>query len=154
MEQQALPIVQLWKQPELPFTWSIESGSLPAGLTLDASTGEISGTPTTAETANFTVKVANSAGNDTKAFTITITASAVEVAYTAEGDITEIDPYTVTFADGKFTVPEDVTEFTFKDGGKEMKATYRDNTWEIAKVSDDGNSIYNNTGRRSGLYNR
>lgn len=43
-----------------PLTWSIASGSLPAGVTLNASTGVISGTPTTAGTANFTVQVADS----------------------------------------------------------------------------------------------
>ncbi|MHC4714188.1 MAG: putative Ig domain-containing protein [Planctomycetota bacterium] len=30
-----------------PYSWSIVSGSLPAGLSLNSSTGEISGTPTT-----------------------------------------------------------------------------------------------------------
>jgi putative Ig domain-containing protein len=42
-----------------PFTWTITSGSLPAGLSL-ASTGVISGTPTAVGTANFTVQVADS----------------------------------------------------------------------------------------------
>lgn len=42
-----------------PFTWTITSGSLPAGLSL-ASTGVISGTPTAVDTANFTVQVADS----------------------------------------------------------------------------------------------
>ena len=41
----------------VPFTWSILSGSLPAGLSLNSSTGKISGIPTTVETANFIVKV-------------------------------------------------------------------------------------------------
>lgn len=43
-------------------TWSIQSGLLPAGLTLGPATGVISGTPTTAEVANFTVAVTDSAG--------------------------------------------------------------------------------------------
>lgn len=43
-----------------PYTWSVTSGTLPAGLTINASTGVISGTPTTIETSNFTVTVTDS----------------------------------------------------------------------------------------------
>ncbi|HXS12573.1 MAG TPA: Ig domain-containing protein, partial [Acidobacteriaceae bacterium] len=42
------------------YTWSIASGSLPAGLTM-SSAGVISGTPTAAGTSNFSVSVADSA---------------------------------------------------------------------------------------------
>jgi hypothetical protein len=43
-----------------PVTWSISVGALPAGLTLNASTGAITGSPTTAGTATFTVKATDS----------------------------------------------------------------------------------------------
>ena len=42
-----------------PYTWSITSGSLPAGLSLAAS-GVISGTPTSQQTSTFTVQVSDS----------------------------------------------------------------------------------------------
>ena len=59
-----------------PITWGIDSGNLPADLTLDETTGEISGTPTAEGTAKFTVKATNSAGSDTKELSITITKAA------------------------------------------------------------------------------
>jgi Putative Ig domain len=43
-----------------PYTWSLTSGSLPNGLSLNSSTGTIAGTPTTPGTSNFTVRVADS----------------------------------------------------------------------------------------------
>ncbi len=58
-----------------PYTWAIASGSLPAGLALNASTGTIAGTPTTAGTATFTVR-ATDAGppvqSVTKSLSITV----------------------------------------------------------------------------------
>ena len=43
-----------------PYTWSVISGSLPAGLSIDPNSGNISGTPTATGTASFTVQVADS----------------------------------------------------------------------------------------------
>ena len=53
-------------------TWSVTSGTLPAELTLDTNTGTISGTPTTANTYNFTVTATNDSGSDSKQFSLTI----------------------------------------------------------------------------------
>ncbi len=51
-----------------PFTWSVSAGSLPPGVTLGASTGLLSGTPTTAGSYSFTVKVTDNSGlSDTEA---------------------------------------------------------------------------------------
>lgn len=50
-------------------TWSLESGSLPPGLTLHA-TGQITGTPLTPSRADFTVRVSDTSGSVTRAFTL------------------------------------------------------------------------------------
>ena len=42
-----------------PYTWAVSQGALPAGLTLNASSGVISGTPTSAGTSTFTVQVSD-----------------------------------------------------------------------------------------------
>ena len=55
-----------------PTSWSVTNGSLPAGLSLNTSTGEITGTPTTANTYSFTVTATNDYGSDSKEFTLTI----------------------------------------------------------------------------------
>jgi uncharacterized repeat protein (TIGR01451 family) len=55
-----------------PFTWTVDSGKLPPGLSL-ASAGEITGTPTATGTFNFTMKLVDSTGlTATQAQTITI----------------------------------------------------------------------------------
>lgn len=55
-----------------PYTWTISAGALPAGMTL-SSAGVISGTPTAAGVANFTVRVTDAFGvTDTQALAITI----------------------------------------------------------------------------------
>ena len=43
-----------------PYTWSVSTGTLPAGLTLDPTTGAITGTPTAAGTVDFTVSATDS----------------------------------------------------------------------------------------------
>ncbi len=58
-----------------PFSWAITAGSLPSGLSLNSSTGEISGTPTSEETLVFTVEVTDAAMNtDSKQLSIAVTA--------------------------------------------------------------------------------
>jgi hypothetical protein len=97
-----------------PYTWSIASGNLPGGLSLTPGTGVISGTPTTAGTSNFTVKVSDANGTTATSGTLSIAvesplsvtttsllAGAVGTAYSqtlqAAGGAT---PYTWSIASG------------------------------------------------------
>jgi hypothetical protein len=61
-----------------PVTWSISAGALPAGLSINASTGEITGTPTDAGDSTFTISAVDSTVGTpltaTIAGTLTITA--------------------------------------------------------------------------------
>ena len=58
-----------------PYTWSVTQGALPMGLALNATTGAITGTPTAAGQASFTVKLTDSGSpalTATASFTIAI----------------------------------------------------------------------------------
>jgi hypothetical protein len=45
-----------------PITWTQTTGAMPTGLTLDAGTGEISGTPAAAISASFTIEATDTTG--------------------------------------------------------------------------------------------
>jgi hypothetical protein len=61
-----------------PYTFTITSGSLPAGLTLNPATGALSGTPTTIGTSNFIVTATDaSACAGSRSYTIVIVAATV-----------------------------------------------------------------------------
>ena len=69
-----------------PYTWSTTTGALPGGLTLNASTGAITGTPTTAGTFDFTVEVTDSEATPAtaqKALSITISPATLAITTTS-----------------------------------------------------------------------
>ncbi|HUZ47004.1 MAG TPA: putative Ig domain-containing protein [Terriglobia bacterium] len=89
-----------------PYTWSIVSGSLPAGLSLAATTGVISGTPTGTGTSNFTAQVSDAnAQTATKALSITVNPPALSITTSALADGTENLPYSATLAATGGTTP-------------------------------------------------
>ncbi|WP_159431257.1 S-layer homology domain-containing protein [Thermophilibacter mediterraneus] len=105
-----------------PITWSVTSGSLPAGLTLNGSTGEIAGTPTTAETSTFTVKAENDYGNDSTQFTLTI-----ETAAYVPVNSVSLSPSTLNLVENETGTLTATVE--------PSNATNKDVTWESSNTS-------------------
>jgi len=63
-----------------PYTFAVTSGNLPTGLTLNSSTGQISGTPTAAGTFNFDITATDANGcNGVKSYSITMTCPVITV---------------------------------------------------------------------------
>jgi hypothetical protein len=66
-----------------PYSWTILSGSLPSGLTLSASSGTISGTPSSAGTSVFTLQALDAKGNQASApFSILIKTASTPLTLT------------------------------------------------------------------------
>ena len=61
-----------------PYTWTVTGDALPAGLTLNSSTGGISGTPTVVRVSNFEITLTDDAGNSSVG-NLTIQISAIVV---------------------------------------------------------------------------
>ena len=63
-----------------PYTFAVTSGSLPTGLTLDANTGQITGTPTALGPFNFDITATDNFGcTGTTSYTVTIDCPAITV---------------------------------------------------------------------------
>jgi hypothetical protein len=97
-----------------PYTWSIISGIIPGDLSLNSSTGELSGTPTISGTFNFTAKVTDTWPlEDTAQLSITIwpapstriedtpseTFNTIQDVYNASGDGDTIQATATTFSE-------------------------------------------------------
>lgn len=55
-----------------PITWTIATGALPTGLSINAGTGAITGTPTASGAFTGTIRATNAAGYDEQAFSVVV----------------------------------------------------------------------------------
>jgi len=85
-----------------PYTWSLISGSLPSSVALAATTGAISGTPSTTGTFTPTVQVADSANNTaSRSYSFTLAAGdppALSITTTTLPSAALGTPYSATLA--------------------------------------------------------
>jgi len=91
-----------------PYTWALTSGSLPAGLSLNASTGAITGTPSASGTSNFTVLVTDSsspAKTATTNLSITVSTAPLSITTTSLPPGTVGSSYSATLAATSGTTP-------------------------------------------------
>ena len=114
---------------DTPVTWSVTSGSLPAGLSLSED-GKISGSPTEEGTSTFTVTATNNIGSDSRKFTLKIEKPAF-IPVTG----LELNKDTLTL--------QEKDSDTLTATVKPADATNKDITWKgsdtnIATVSEDG----------------
>lgn len=87
-----------------PYFFSLQSGTLPAGLSFDASTGTISGTPTALGTSTVTVGVYDSslrARDASRTFTLTVAPIAISTHSLPSGPISKTYSQRLAAAGGK-----------------------------------------------------
>ena len=137
-----------------PLLFSITSGSLPPGLTVNANTGEISGTPTVSGSYNVTIRVRNTGGRDSQSYIFAVIPAQVTLsspsdeAFVADttpdlswvaGDA-NVDRYHVLI-----TTDDDVTFESPVVDTTNVSTTYTSTTlnnmtvyrWKVAAVNDD-----------------
>ncbi len=95
-----------------PYTYAITSGALPAGLTLNASTGEITGTPTGSGTSNFTIRATDAVGTGgSRAYSVNIGTTVLTVSPATLPNGTQGVAYSQTVSASGGTAPYTFTRY-------------------------------------------
>ena len=117
-----------------PFTWSLSAGSLPPGLSLNGTTGVISGTVGAAMTSNLTVRVTDTLGlTATKAFTLTSVAGAVSFP-----DAMDQPTLTFAFSGNMSWIPQTVTTHDGVDAAQSGAITHNQTSGMQTTVTGPG----------------
>ena len=112
-------------------TWSV-SPSLPAGLSLDSSTGAISGTPTAiTSSANYLVSATNTGGTDSVFLTIVVN---------------DVAPSSLTYSPNSFTLTKGTAMTTVTPTSSGGNVT----SWSVSPSLPAGLSLDSSTGAISG----
>ncbi len=90
-----------------PYTWGVSAGALPTGLTLNPTSGTITGTPTTDGSSTFTVTVTDSAtpSPQTDSATFTLTIGTLDITTSALPGASQGQAYSTTLAATGGTTP-------------------------------------------------
>ena len=146
-----------------PYSFSVSAGSLPAGLSLSAAAGTISGSPTASGTYGFTIRVADNAGaTDSKAYSITIADNTVSITTPSplqEGYVNsfyQVQLQAAGACNSNFTWTLDPSSpalpagFTFNDSGNvgvllNGNPTVQGTFTFIARVTDTSNNVNTKT---------
>ncbi|SHF67860.1 hypothetical protein SAMN05444339_11049 [Loktanella atrilutea] len=95
-----------------PYTFALTAGTLPGGTTFNATTGAITGTPTTAQTrTGISIRVTDASGATATLSGLSITVAAAQVAPTATGGLAD-QSYTQGSGDKTVTVAGDFSNAT------------------------------------------
>ncbi|WBB82076.1 fibronectin type III domain-containing protein [Micromonospora sp. WMMD882] len=101
-----------------PFTWSIASGTLPPGLTLDSTNGSLEGTPTTVGAFGTDIRVTDAAGaSDVQQIRITVQARSVVALAVSDTSVSFADEVTFTVDIGPGEAQGSVSLFNTNAGG-------------------------------------
>ncbi len=89
-----------------PYSYAVVSGALPAGLSLNASTGTLAGTPTAAGTFSFTVRATDAnAYSGTRSYSLTVAAPTIALSPTTLAGATVSTAYSQSVTAGGGTAP-------------------------------------------------
>ncbi|HEY9842842.1 MAG TPA: putative Ig domain-containing protein, partial [Candidatus Obscuribacterales bacterium] len=132
-----------------PFSWDITAGSLPDGLDLNPTTGEISGTPTLKGEETFTVRATDSRGQTrSRTLSLTVNSTDTDIAILTSSLAVAVNNQSYDPGSCSAFDPSLTNQIQATGGDVEDLDDYR---WSISKGSlPSGMSLSSTTGRLTG----